>query len=364
MAGHNPKITFNRAGLVYIVCRHSTEETPNDADTPHILWLAQNRPDDISVGRRLLASHLREAGIVVTQRTATPGNVLHSLTALGRYDAIIGTTRAGAMAGLALAILGRIPLVVDQIDPFEDFEVQVPWAVAKVVLMIENLAIRYADHVLYVYDSELSRIQRYTNNYSQTDFGVEYDQFADPDPVTLSRATDRLPDDVRKNVLLYVGGLNPIYHIEKMLQTMDYLENWTLIVLGTGTLEDRVRQAATDRDDIVFLGTVPHEKMPGFYHVADVGLCLVDDARTLKVLEYSAASLPVVHLDGTARERFGDAFEYCNADPRDISEAVRRAASSDTSDATRDEIAQTYSWAAISEDYIAALDTVLENRAT
>ena len=263
------------------------------------------------------------------------------------------------MAGLVLAILGRVPLIVDQIDPFKDFEAQVSWPVAKGVLLIENLAIRYADHVLYVYDSELPRIQQYTNDYSQTDFGVEYDQFADPDPIILSRAMDRLPDDLSENVLLYVGGLDPIYHIEEMLQTMDYLEDWTLVILGAGSLEDRVKRATTERDDIVFLGTVPHDEIPGFYHVADVGLCLVDDARTLKVLEYSAASLPVVHLDGAARERFGDIFEYCDADPRDISEAVRRAANSDTSDATRHQIAQTYSWTAISEDYLAALDTVL-----
>jgi glycosyltransferase involved in cell wall biosynthesis len=310
----------------------------------------------------LLAFHLREAGVVVTQRTATPRNVLRSLITLARYDAIIGTTRAGAIAGLVLAPLGRVPFVVDQIDPFEDFEAQVSWPVAKAVLLIENLAIRYADHVLYVYDSELPRIRRYTNDYLQTDFGVEYDQFADPDPVVLSRAKDRLPEGVSKNVLLYVGGLDPIYHIEEMMQTMEYLENWTLIVLGTGTLEDRVRKAATDRDDIVFLGTVPHEEIPGFYHVADVGLCLVDDARTLKVLEYAAASLPVVHLDGAARERFGDAFEYCDAEPRDIASAVRRSVDLDTSDADLHDIARAHSWAAISEDYLTVLDAVLENR--
>lgn len=344
------------------MCGNNADEAPNDTGAPHVLWLAQNRPDDISVGRRLLASHLRKAGISVTQRTATPRNILCSLTALARYDAIIGTTRAGAMAGLVLATLGRIPLIVDQIDPFEDFETQVSWPVAKVVLLIENIAIRYADHVLYVYDSELPRIRKRTNDYSQTDFGVEYDQFADPDSVVLSRATDRLPDDVSKNILLYVGGLDPIYHIEEMLQTMDYLEDWTLVILGTGSLEDHVRCVAADRDDIVFFGTVSHEEIPGFYHVADVGLCLVDDARTLKVLEYSAASLPVVHLDGAARERFGDIFEYCDDTPRDVAAAVHRAIGSDISDKARREIAQTYSWTTISENYLAALDIVLQNR--
>lgn len=299
---------------------------------------------------------------MVTQRTTTPRNVLRSLTELARYDAVIGTTRAGAMAGLVLATLGHIPLVVDQIDPFADFEAQVSWPVAKAVLLIENLAIRYADHVLYVYDSELPRIRRHTNDYSQTDFGVEYDQFADPDPAVLARATERLPIDLSKNILLYVGGLEPIYHVEEMLQTMNYLKDWTLVVLGAGSHEDRVRQAATERDDVAFLGTVPHEDIAGFYHIADVGLCLVDDARTLKVLEYSAASLPVVHLDSAARERFGDVFEYCDADPRDIAAAVRRAADSDTSDAALRKIARDHSWTALSEDYLAALDTVLGNR--
>lgn len=341
---------------------HSANNTSNEAGTPHILWLTQNRPDDISVGRRVLASHLREEGFAVTQKTATPHNVFRLFTSLARYDAIIGTTRAGAMAGIVLATLGRIPFIVDQIDPFEDFETQVSWLVAKMVLLMENLAIRYADHVLYVYDSELPRIRQHTNDYSQTDFGVKYEQFADPDPSILNRATNRIPDDISRNVLLYVGGLDPIYHIEEILQTMDYLEEWTLVVLGTGSLEDKVKQASTERDDVVFFGTVPHEMIPGFYHVADVGLCLVDDARTLKVLEYSAADLPVVHLDGAARERFGGVFEYCDADPCDIAAAVRRATDSDSSNAARSEIAREHSWATISEDYLAALTAVLVNR--
>ncbi len=127
------------------------------------------------------------------------------------------------------------------------------------------------------------------------------------------------------NVAIYVGGLDPIYHIEEMVESMEHLDDWSLVIIGTGSLNEFTRTAAEQMGNVEFLGTVPHEDVPGYLHLADVGLCLVDDARTLKVLEYMAAGLPVVQLDGEARARFGDVIEFSSTAPDDVAASIRRS---------------------------------------
>src|SRR5699024_5959214 len=149
----------------------------------------------------------------------------------------------------------------------------------------ENLAFRLADHTLYVYDEERERVSRYAREMTKTDLGVSYERFANPDPDIVAAARDRFREagiGENERLAIYVGGLEPIYHVEELLAAMDRLDDWTLVVLGTGSLASAVKRVAGDRENIVFLGTVSHESIPGYLHVADVGVSLVDDPHTLK----------------------------------------------------------------------------------
>jgi glycosyltransferase involved in cell wall biosynthesis len=324
----------------------------------NILWLAQNRPDNISIGRQILADYLRQRGYNVTITSTTPKAVATATTRLHNYDLIIGTTRAGAIAGMVLKQLGNLPLVVDNIDPMRQFEEQSP-LLAPPVRVFENRALRIADHVLYVYPEEEDRIKSHASSYSHTDFGVEYDMFANPDPASIQRASSRFEAlDLNENVAIYVGGLDPIYHIEEMVESMKYLDDWNLVIIGTGTLTEFTRDSAERMGNVEFLGTVPHEDVPGYLHLADVGLCLVDDARTLKVLEYMAAGLPVVQLDGEARERFGNVVEFSSTESDEIAASIRRSQELANEDELR-EFTKEFSWASIAEDYADALYRIL-----
>ena len=121
-----------------------------------------------------------------------------------------------------------------------------------------------------------------------------------PPTETIEAAETRLEAlDLEEQVAIYVGGLEPIYHVDELLASVDCLDGWSLVVLGTGSLSGRVERTA-ERLNVVFLGTLPHEQIPGYLHAADVEVCLVDDLHTLKVLEYGAAGLPVVQLVGRA----------------------------------------------------------------
>lgn len=294
-----------------------------------VLWLGPAKPANISVGRGRIVHHLNERGLAVTYRQTTTGAVLQSIleAGSGKYDLIVGTTRAGAIAGALLALVTGTRLVVDHVDPIRQLEETDSPALAAVVRRLENRCFSMADHVLYVYEEERARIERHADHITRTDLGVEFEMFSDPSDEVVDGTKNLLADlDISSNVAIYVGGLEPIYHIHELVAAMEHLDDWTLVVLGTGSLEGFVASVAEASDRIVFPGVVPHEVVPGYLHAADVGVCLVDDPNTLKILEYQAAGLPAVQLRGRAQDRFTqDLVEFCDSNPPSIADAIVRA---------------------------------------
>lgn len=323
-----------------------------------ILWLTPDKPDNISVGRQRIASRLRQAGHAVTVRGTTPGTVRQSIGERGRYDAVVGVTRSGAFAGVAVAGLHRIPLVVDHIDPISQFaETERRW-LTPFVRVGENVSFRIASHVMYVYEEEETRVRRYSPDATKTALGVDYDRIANPSDRIERRAEALLADyDLRENVAIYVGGLEPLYNLEPLLTSLDSLADWSLVIAGAGTLEDTVRRSA-DGERIAFLGTVDHELVPGLLHAADVGVSLVDDPHTLKVLEYGAAGLPVLQLAGRAEHRFEDRVTYCEADPESIAEGIRTA-SERSGEQLHDYVSQ-FDWGRIAQSYEQVLTATVQ----
>jgi len=320
-----------------------------------VLWLTPDKPADISVGRRRLTDHLEQHGVDVTLRGTTPRSSWRAFRDRHEYDAVIGTTHAGALVGAALRLVGGPPLIVDHIDPIRQFAETTSRPLAGGVGILEAGAFRIADHVLYVYDEERDRVARHASAYTKTALGVEYDRFADSDPEAVSAARERLPDGIGDRIAVYVGGLEPIYHVEELLDAADHLSNWSLVVAGAGSLAGRVERAADGRD-VVFLGTLDHGIVPGLLAIADVGVSLVDDPHTLKVIEYGAAGLPVVQLRGRAEARFGDRVVYCRPEPTDIAAAIERAVGTDG--AVLRKYVRRFDWAEIAGTYLGVVESV------
>jgi glycosyltransferase involved in cell wall biosynthesis len=107
----------------------------------------------------------------------------------------------------------------------------------------------------------------------------------------------------------------------------------------------------------VYLGTVPHKYVPGFLHESDVGICLVDDANTLKLLEYGAAGLPAVNVEGEAEDRYDGFVTFCSLDPRDVARAVQESYEHAPIEEFR-EYTKRFGWDAIASEYKAAFDSV------
>lgn len=318
-----------------------------------VLWLTPDKPANISVGRSRIADHLRRHRFEITVRGTTPGTVAWAFRNRSAFDVVVGTTRSGAIAGAALRLLCGMPLVVDHVDPIRQLAETARPSVVTATERLENLAFRLSESTLYVYAEEADRVERHARNTRRTSLGVDYDRFSNPDPDVIQRASERLGRyDTRGNLVVYIGGLEPMYRIPALLDAATRLPEWTLVVAGTGALESDVR-VAHDGRSVVHLGTVPHEEVPGILHHADVGVSLVDDPHTLKVLEYGASGTAVVQLDGRARALLGDRVTYCSDDPEEVAAAIPQA-----DEAGADSIrsfARRFDWARVAETYAEVL---------
>jgi len=326
----------------------------------HILWLRPDKPENISVGRHRIGLELEARGHQVEIRDTTVGDFWGVLQE--SPDVVVGTTRLGAFVGTWRRIMAGTPLLVDHIDPISQLRRSHGRITVWGASQAEKVAFRLADHVMVVYEEELPRVDRHASKVTHTSLGVDYDLFSDPPEDTVAAATDAVDDRIPPdgNVLLYVGGLEPQYHLTTVVEALDHLDNWHFVILGNGSQREQFEDFDDNHENVHYLGSVPYEYVPGYMHVSDVGITLLNDRNTLKVLEYGAAGLPVVHIEGDAEEVFDGMVTFCSLDPFDVARAIQQATGAETE--PLDTVARERSWESIADTYDSIIKEILEAR--
>ena len=109
-------------------------------------------------------------------------------------------------------------------------------------------------------------------------------------------------------IVLYVGRIDPLKGIDKLIRTIPYLQNIEgirLVIIGGGEhsqsetvqLRELVRSLEI-QDSVTFSGLIKHEQLPYFYSAADV--CVIPsyyESFGLVALESLACGTPVVATD-------------------------------------------------------------------
>ena len=133
-------------------------------------------------------------------------------------------------------------------------------------------------------------------------------------PMDNEAARKRLGFNGSRRNILFVGRMEPLKGIDKLLMAMTYLKNKhqfrLLIVGGDGHSQheiERLQQLSRElniQDSVNFLGLIKQEELPLYYSAADV--CVVPsyyESFGLVALESLACGTPVVATDvGIARE--------------------------------------------------------------
>lgn len=318
-----------------------------------ILWLMPDKPENISTGRNRIADGLERRGHDVTRRT---NRVRHGITQLTDWhDVIIASSAAGGFAAPP-AKLQRIPMVMDHVDPISQMYRTADYRTAKMAKLLQEVGFRLADGILYVYDEERERVAGRAPHVRQTNLGVDYQRFANP-PIPDGGAGEVVSADVNPGFCVYIGGLEPIYNVELMVNAAIRFDI-PLVVAGVGSQQHIVEGAARCHDNIHYLGIVEHEHIPAVLSMAGAGVCLVDDPHTVKTLEYAAAGLPIVQIAGRAKAHLPtDGVYYPHKDWYSVGVAMRNAMD-DTATPELRQFAQAHDYQQVIDDYETMIEGV------
>lgn len=338
----------------------------NENKKTNILWLRPTKPDNISVGRERIAEHLRGENYNIDIQDASGFDAFHAIATgiRGEYDIIIGTVRMGLYVGYILSIIIKKPLIGDVTDPISQIN-HLPSPVYQMIFNFEHFVLNAADEAIFVYESSYEEAERREINGKKVDNAVNYCQFNNPDPEIVDTAANEVRqagvDD--RPIVVYIGGLTPVYNIDLILNTAQQLDTVQFLFIGDGELSERVKSTASVSENVFSLGTYEHKLIPGFLAIADIGLCLVDAEQPLKILEYGAAELPVIAISGELQNRFSDDEVFFIDSGSELATAISRLID-DTSLAQRygrklSNRAANTTWDNIANKYKHAIDEVI-----
>ena len=121
----------------------------------------------------------------------------------------------------------------------------------------------------------------------------------DPKPIKFGEPNQK--------VIIYQGSLNMGRGLELMIDTMPYLKNCILVIIGDGYLLKKLKTRAASLDlqgKVRFLGKVLPKDLHGFTKNADLGISLEEDlglnyryALPNKLFDYIQAKIPVIASD-------------------------------------------------------------------
>lgn len=107
-----------------------------------------------------------------------------------------------------------------------------------------------------------------------------------------------------KKIILYQGAINIGRGLELIINTMAFLENHILVIIGNGDITNNLKQKVTTKklnNKVFFLGKLPPKELQKLTSLANLGISLEEDlglnykyALPNKIFDYIQAEVPVL----------------------------------------------------------------------
>ncbi|AQT69609.1 D-inositol 3-phosphate glycosyltransferase [Anaerohalosphaera lusitana] len=145
--------------------------------------------------------------------------------------------------------------------------------------------------------------------------------------------------DANKKIILYVGNISLNRGLENLIQSLSYLDNCVLVMMGkaTQTYADKLCEVAVDSgvsDQVHFFGPVPQKQVIKYASSADIGAAPILNACLSyyyclpnKLFECMSAGLPTIGSNfpelKKVIEGYGIGKTFDPESPQDIADAVK-----------------------------------------
>ncbi|MFK5879480.1 MAG: glycosyltransferase [Flavobacteriaceae bacterium] len=146
-------------------------------------------------------------------------------------------------------------------------------------------------------------IADYYNNKYGTNFSVIRNL---PEKTELTISKFPFNSDGKK-IILYQGAINKGRGLELMINTMQHLDNYIFVIIGTGDILHELKEKVNDLkidDKIKFLGRIEPNKLSELTPLADIGISIEEDlglnyhyALPNKIFDYIHAEIPILVSD-------------------------------------------------------------------
>lgn len=205
------------------------------------------------------------------------------------------------LANYLISKIKGIPIVYDSHEYFTGVpEIQDRAFVKKTWTKLENWIFPKLEHIFTVNDSIAELYYQDYGNRPHVMRNIPF-QMELPTPVSRDSITE---DPDTKLLVLQGAGINVDRGAEELLEAMVHLNNYKLMIIGSGDVigELKARAAKDDlKDKVLFFGKVPFEEMMRHTQIADAGLTLDKDTNINykfslpnKVFDYIRAGIPVI----------------------------------------------------------------------
>lgn len=110
-----------------------------------------------------------------------------------------------------------------------------------------------------------------------------------------------------RKIILYQGSINVGRGLERMIDTMPFINNTVFILIGSGDIIADLQKSVRKKeltDRVVFMGRIPFDSLPMYTRSADLGISLEEDvglnyryALPNKIFDYIQAEVPILVSD-------------------------------------------------------------------
>ena len=178
-----------------------------------------------------------------------------------------------------------------------------------------------------------------------------------------------LPAD-KKIIVLQGAGINIDRGAEELLESMNYLDGYHLIIVGSGDVLALLKERAEGSEDVTFVGKKEYSDMMQYTVNADVGVSLDKDTNVNykyslpnKIFDYIHAGIPVLASNLIEVKNIVEKYEVgaiiSSHDPREIAQKIRDVVEERPKDIMKNNLkkaASTLNW----ENELTVLDAIYQ----